>query len=185
MRAIIFVVAVGACLTVVEPVRVSAQAQDSLSGLRGVLEERQHRIDVTIGPGHATLVVQRTVENLGRRHDQADWQIHLPSTAVATLLRTRGMMDGAPRWFVGELMEAEAAAAKYRELTGIGGYYPEGSGAAVLAKPGAPGAAGVPGPAGRPQDRQLHAADADGVPRRPPRADDPGAREWAARRPRW
>ena len=34
-------------------------------------------------------------------------------------------MDGAPRWFVGELMEAEAAAAKYHELTGIGGYYPK------------------------------------------------------------
>ena len=102
-----------------------AAAQDELGGLRGVLQERQHRIDLTIAPGHATLVVQRTVENLGRRHDQADWQIYLPSTAVATLLRTRGMVDGAPRWFVGDLMEAEAAAAKYRELTGIGGYYPK------------------------------------------------------------
>lgn len=108
------------------PRRAAAQQEnDELSGLRGVLEERQHRVDVTIGPGHATLVVQRTVENLGRRHDQADWQIFLPPTAVATLLRTRGMMDGAPRWFVGELMEAEAAAAKYHELTGIGGYYPK------------------------------------------------------------
>jgi len=108
------------------PRRAAAQQEnDDLSGLRGVLEERQHRVELTIGPGHATLVVQRTVENLGRRHDQADWQIFLPPTAVATLLRTRGVVDGAPRWFVGELMEAEAAAAKYHELTGIGGYYPK------------------------------------------------------------
>jgi hypothetical protein len=34
-------------------------------------------------------------------------------------------MNGAPHWFVGELMEAEQAAAKYHELTGIGGYYPK------------------------------------------------------------
>ena len=107
------------------PARAAAQERDELEGLRGLLEERQHRIELTMGPGHATLVVQRTVENLGHRHDQADWQIYLPATAVATLLRTRGVVDGVPRWFVGELMEAEAASAKYKELTGIGGYYPK------------------------------------------------------------
>lgn len=107
------------------PTRALAQQRDELAGRRGVLEERQHRIELTIGAGHATLVVQRTVENLGGRHDQADWQIYLPATAVATLLRTRGIVDGVPRWFTGELMEAEAAAAKYQELTGIGGYYPK------------------------------------------------------------
>ena len=122
MRIALFLIATGAGLVAAPGLAI---AQDGLSGLRGVLEERQHRIDLTIAPGHATLVVQRTVENLGRRHDQADWQIFLPETAVATLLRTRGMVDGVPRWFVGELMEAEAAAAKYRELTGIGGYYPK------------------------------------------------------------
>ncbi len=125
MRLSLLLIALFAALAAGPGRAVAQQQSDELSGLRGVLEERQHRIDVTIGPGHATLVVQRTVENLGRRHDQADWQIHLPSTAVATLLRTRGIMDGAPRWFVGELMEAEAAAAKYHELTGIGGYYPK------------------------------------------------------------
>ena len=102
-----------------------AAAQDELSGLRGLLEEREHRVDLTLAAGHATLVVRRTVENLGKRHDQADWQIELPPTAVATLLRTRGTMNGVPRWFVGELIEAEQAAAKYHELTGIGGYYPQ------------------------------------------------------------
>jgi hypothetical protein len=123
VRASLLVTAVWACVTVVAPARVSAQ--DSLSGLRGLLEERQHKIDVTLAPGHATLLVQRTVENLGRRHDQADWQIILPGTAVATQLRTRGVLDGVPRWFVGELMEAEEAARKYRELTGVGGYTPK------------------------------------------------------------
>ena len=123
MRTIVFVAAVWTCVTVAAPARVSAQ--DSLSGLRGVLEERQHRIEVTLAPGHATLLVQRTVENLGPRHDQADWQIYIPGTAAATQLRTRGVLDGVPRWFVGELMEAEDAAKKYRELTGVGGYYPK------------------------------------------------------------
>ena len=98
MRLSLLLIALFAALAAGPGRAVAQQQSDELSGLRGVLEERQHRIDVIIGPGHATLVVQRTVENLGRRHDQADWQIHLPSTAVATLLRTRGIMDGAPRW---------------------------------------------------------------------------------------
>jgi hypothetical protein len=98
---------------------------DSLEGLRGLLEEREHGIELTVTPGHATLVVRRIVENLGKRHDQATWSIHIPETAVATGLRTRGILDGRPHWFAGELMEAEAAAAKYRELTGIGGYSPK------------------------------------------------------------
>jgi hypothetical protein len=40
-------------------------------------------------------------------------------------LRTKGMLHGRPHWFEGELLEAEFAAARYRELTGIGGYYPK------------------------------------------------------------
>ena len=51
--------------------------------------------------------------------------IDVPTGAVATGLRTLGTLAGRPHWFTGELMEAEAAAAKYRELTGIGGYYPK------------------------------------------------------------
>lgn len=35
------------------------------------------------------------------------------------------MQAGHPTWFAGELMEAEEAAAKYKELTGIGGFYPK------------------------------------------------------------
>jgi hypothetical protein len=66
------------------------RAADNLSGTRGPIEERSHVVKVTLAPGHATLVVERTIENLGRRHDQADWSISIPETAVATRLRTRG-----------------------------------------------------------------------------------------------
>src|SRR5207302_6803426 len=52
--------------------------------------------------------------------------IDLPGGAVATGLRALGATrTGEHVWFEGELMEAEAAAEKYRELTGIGGYYPK------------------------------------------------------------
>jgi hypothetical protein len=51
--------------------------------------------------------------------------IAVPPGGVATRLRTLGALAGRPTWFEGELMEAEAAAAKYLELTGIGGYYPK------------------------------------------------------------
>ena len=41
-------------------------------------------------------------------------------------LRTLALKNGKPHWYAGELMEAEAAAAKYQELTGIGGGLPQG-----------------------------------------------------------
>src|SRR6185503_4116019 len=124
MKVILAAAAVATASLLVAPLPSRAE-DDELSGLRGTLEERAHDVVLTLSRGHARLVVRRTVENLGRRHDQADWSIFVPETAVATALRTRGVVDGRPRWFAGELMEAEAAAAKYRELTGIGGYYPK------------------------------------------------------------
>ena len=75
--------------------------------------------------GHATVVVRRTVENLGTRHDQVTFDIDVPKSAVAVALRTLGMSDGRPFWFRGDLLEAEEAARRYKELTGIGGYYPK------------------------------------------------------------
>lgn len=87
--------------------------------------EHAHDIEVIVDRGFATLRVQRTVFNGGRRHDQATFWIDLPSGSVATGLRTLGTWRGKPHWFDGELMEAEAAAAKYAELTGLGGYYPK------------------------------------------------------------
>jgi hypothetical protein len=104
----------------------SGARADEVQGTRSEkLKETSHAITATLRPGHAKLVVQRTVWNGGERHDQATFHIMLPSGAVATRLRTLGELDGRPRWFEGDLMEAEAAAAKYRELTGIGGYYPK------------------------------------------------------------
>jgi len=89
------------------------------------LREHSHRVDVRVAPGHATLTVRRTVFNGGDQHDQATFFLHPPDGAVATGLRTLGLLDGRPHWFRGDLMEAESAAAKYRELTGIGGFYPK------------------------------------------------------------
>lgn len=99
---------------------------DQVSALRSErLVETKHRIALTLARGHATLVVERTLFNGGPRHDEATFWIDVPPGAVATGLKTLGQLHGRPTWFAGELMEAEAAAAKYRELTGIGGYYPK------------------------------------------------------------
>src|SRR5262245_38773630 len=99
---------------------------DEVSGLRSPeLVERKHAIALKMFRSHAELTVRRTVHNGGPRHDQATFFIDVPSGAVAVGLRTLGTLSGRPHWFSGDLMEAEAAAAKYRELTGIGGYYPK------------------------------------------------------------
>ncbi|HET7543027.1 MAG TPA: VWA domain-containing protein [Polyangiaceae bacterium] len=89
------------------------------------LTERKSRIALRFARDHAQLVVQRSVFNSADISDQATWFIDMPNGAVATALRTRSVGQGAPRWFAGELMEAEKAAASYLELTGIGGYYPK------------------------------------------------------------
>jgi hypothetical protein len=99
---------------------------DDVSGLRSdKVFERRLRAEVTIEHGHATIVVRRTVENLGPRHDQVTFGIDVPESAVAVALRTLGVTDGRPTWFRGDLLEAEEAARRYHELTGIGGYYPK------------------------------------------------------------
>lgn len=104
----------------------AARAADEVSGSRSeALVEKGHRVELKLDRGHAELVVRRTVFNGGPRHDQAMFHLELPGGAVATGLATLGVKDGQPFWFRGELMEAEAAAAKYQELTGIGGYYPK------------------------------------------------------------
>ena len=99
---------------------------DEVSGTRSeLLKEASHVVDLRIDHGHATLAVRRTVDNGGTRHDQALFRLFLLEGAVATGLRTLGSRDGKPVWFEAELMEAEAAAKKYEELTGIGGFYPK------------------------------------------------------------
>lgn len=104
----------------------STALADTVSGTRFDVRERSHSVEVRLDRGSATLVVTRTVENPGPKSDQATFHIDLPEGAVATRLRTAGTnAKGETVWFEGDLMEAEAAAAKYRELTGIGGYYPK------------------------------------------------------------
>ena len=103
-----------------------APAADEFHATRSAeLVERAHAVDLVMDVDRATLTVRRTVHNGGERHDQAAFWIQLPETAVATGLRTLATVKGRPVWYEGELMEAEAAAAKYKELTGLGGYYPK------------------------------------------------------------
>ncbi|MCB9753679.1 MAG: hypothetical protein H6713_27370 [Myxococcales bacterium] len=102
----------------------AAARADSLSGTRGTIEERAHAIELRVDRGAATLRVRRTLYNRGVRHDQAVLWIDLPGASVATGLRTRGRQGGRTTWFSGQLLEAELAAARYRQLTGIGGYSP-------------------------------------------------------------
>ena len=103
----------------------SAARADTLHGTRFVAREVAHTIDIRIDRGQALLTVRRTVHNPGQRHDQATFRIDVPSGAVATRLRSLGERDGEHIWYEGELMEAEEAARKYKELTGFGGYYPK------------------------------------------------------------
>lgn len=99
---------------------------DTLHATRYEIVERSHVVDVKVDRGLATLVVQRTVANRGPKSDQATFFLDIPESAVATRLRTAAVdAQGRTIWFEGELMEAEAAAKKYEELTGIGGYYPK------------------------------------------------------------
>ncbi len=98
---------------------------DELHGTRSPeVVERAHEILLRMDRGVATLRARRTLYNGGARHDQAELSIDLPQGAVATGLRTRGALRGRPTWFLGQLMEAERAAARYEELTGVGGYTP-------------------------------------------------------------
>lgn len=100
---------------------------DTLSGTKAnEMFDRAHTIEVRIDRGHARLVVTRVFENRFGKHDQA--MLHmtsLPEGAVATGLRSLGGDESKPIWFVAELLDAEVAAKRYRELTGIGGYYPK------------------------------------------------------------
>jgi hypothetical protein len=104
----------------------SSASADTIEATRYEILEKSHVVDVKVDRGFATLVVRRVVANSGPKSDQATFRLALPDTAVATRLRTAGVSSkGEVVWFEGELMEAEAAARKYEELTGIGGYYPK------------------------------------------------------------
>src|SRR6186713_2729307 len=67
---------------------------DEVSGLRSdQVFERRQRAEVTMDRGHATVVIRRTVENRGSRHDQVTFDIGVPDAAVAVALRTLLITD--------------------------------------------------------------------------------------------
>jgi len=119
-------VAIAALFAACAWLRPGQSIADEVSGTRSEqLVERDHVIHLQMDHGHARMTVRRTVHNGGDRHDQAVFWIDVPAEAVATGLRTLGTVRGRPHWFAGTLMDAEIAAERYRELTGIGGYYPK------------------------------------------------------------
>jgi von Willebrand factor type A domain len=119
------ILSIAAALTVLPS--TAEAGGDTVYGTRGgeELREQDHQIELSFSRGHAQLRVRRTVHNGIERHDEAQFWLSLPWTSVATGLRSLGELDGKPKWFEAELLEAEAAAARYQELTGLGGYYPK------------------------------------------------------------
>ncbi len=99
-------------------------AADALTATLGQpLKEVSHRVDLRLKNGVAIFRVRRTFANTGKRHEEASLAINLPFGAAATGLRIRGKR----RWFNGELMERNKAAALYRKLTGLGPHEPRWS----------------------------------------------------------
>jgi subtilisin-like proprotein convertase family protein/Mg-chelatase subunit ChlD len=91
------------------------------SSLEQPLVEVSHSVDIRVADGVATYKVRRQFANKGTVADEAGLAIDLPSGAAATGLRIRAR----DRWYDGELMEREKAAALYKELTGRGAYQPK------------------------------------------------------------
>ncbi|MEO7096830.1 MAG: proprotein convertase P-domain-containing protein [Polyangiales bacterium] len=99
----------------------SARADTLTTSLEQPVYEASHTVDIRVAEGIATYTVRRTFVNPGKRSDQAILEMDLPYGAAATGLRIRAR----DRWYAGELMEREKAAALYQEMTGIGRYEPK------------------------------------------------------------
>lgn len=82
------------------------------------LVEVSHAVEVEVVDGVARYRVRRTFANNGTRAEEASLRIELAHGAAVTGLRIRAR----DRWYEGELMDAEEAREKYRELTGIGAW---------------------------------------------------------------
>lgn len=94
-------------------------AADTLTPTLGQpVREVSHTVDVTVDKGVAVYRVRRVFANAGERADEAGLELDLPYGAAATGLRIRART----RWFDGELMEADKAAALYHEMTGLGAH---------------------------------------------------------------
>ncbi|MCY1065384.1 VIT domain-containing protein [Nannocystis sp. RBIL2] len=104
-------------LAVLATLSPAPAAADRLASARGQpLTEVSHEATVRIEDGIARYRVRRTFANAGTQAEEAALRIDLAHGAAVTGLRIRAR----DRWYSGELMEAEEALAKYRELTGIG-----------------------------------------------------------------
>lgn len=99
----------------------SASADWMEATLNQPLKEIAHHVEVHFAKGVATYNVRRTFLNQGSIHDEASLRIKLPYGASATGLRIRA----GDVWYEAELMEAEQAAARYQELTGLGSAVPK------------------------------------------------------------
>ena len=91
------------------------------AALEQPLTEVSHSVQATVRDGIAVYKVRRVFANAGGKADEARLEIDLPYGAAATGLRIRAR----DRWYDGELMEAEAAARMYKELTGRGLWQPK------------------------------------------------------------
>jgi subtilisin-like proprotein convertase family protein len=98
-----------------------AHADELTATLEQPVFEVSHTVDIRIADGVATYRVRRQFANPGKRADEASLAIDLPYGAAATGLRIRAR----DRWYDGELMERERAAALYHELTGFGAFRPK------------------------------------------------------------
>lgn len=82
------------------------------------LVEVSHSVDLQIVDGVARYRVRRSFANAGTQSEEASLRIELAHGAAVTGLRIRAR----ERWFDGELMDADLARERYRELTGIGAF---------------------------------------------------------------
>lgn len=99
----------------------TAQADLLTATLEQPLFEVSHTVDVRIEDGVAVYKVKRQFANPGKIADEAMLMISLPTGSAATGLRIRARK----RWYDGELMERDKAAALYHQMTGLGPYKPK------------------------------------------------------------
>jgi subtilisin-like proprotein convertase family protein len=111
-----------ACAVLVVASLSATAHADDLGATRAMpLAEIAHTVDIKLENGIATYTVRRQFKNSGETPDQVELVIGLPYGAAATGLRIKAK----DRWYTGELMEREAAAKLYEEMTGLGAYRPK------------------------------------------------------------
>ncbi|MCE9574223.1 MAG: proprotein convertase P-domain-containing protein [Deltaproteobacteria bacterium] len=99
----------------------AAHADNFIATRRMPVVEVSHTVDVRIADGIATYTVRRVFSNPGKVADQVELELGLPYGAAATGLRIKAH----DRWYTGELMEREAAAKLYEQMTGYGAHAPK------------------------------------------------------------